>query len=177
MAIRPRRDTGARALSNTAAVTTQTSAQETGFQTAKKAAGFKLSSTTLRRMAAAGLASAAAAAAALLYKKSQHGDAAIEEEVTSGGAPAAPSKQRRTAAASRVEAGPGAPARIRKKRSDAGVKRGSRTKGTATASPPLDQPLVKLEDTVTSAIALTAGSSSSDQSADRAEALAEAHPS
>jgi hypothetical protein len=128
-------------------------------------------------MAAAGLASAAAAAVALLYKKSQAVDAGFEEETGPNVVAAAPVKGRRTAAATLAEQAPGAPVRRRKKRSDAGVKRGSRTKAAATPPLALEQPVAKLEDTVTSAIALTAGSSSSDQFDDRLDALAEAHPS
>jgi hypothetical protein len=141
------------------------------------ARGLKLSPTTLRRMAAAGIASAAAAAVALLYKKSQAVDAGLEGEAGSNVVAVAPLKGSRTAAATRAEQAPGAPVRRRKKRSDAGVKRGSRIKAAATPSPAFEQPLVKLEDTVTSAIALTVGSLSLDQSDDRLEALAEAHPS
>jgi hypothetical protein len=173
----PTRVTGARAPRKPAAVTRHSGVRRDGFPAGQKAGGFGLSSTALRRMAAAGLASAAAAAVALFYKKSATDEAGVEPEATSRNAPGTRSKRTRTAAATRLDEAPGAPVRRRKKRSDAGVKRGSRTKAAATQSPTSEEPLVKTENTVTTASALTAGSLPSDQSADRSEALAEAHPS
>jgi hypothetical protein len=121
------------------------------------------------KVAAAGLASVAAA---LLYKKSNRTPPkrqGLAGDVSASGNAVSARAQEVTSTG---------PVRARKKRSDAGIKRGPRTNKNGTSAPFGDRLVPELESTDTSVLALSPNADASVQSRHSPSELeAEAHPS
>ena len=125
----------------------------------------------LVRVAATALASAGAT---LLYKKlnqtsDDHEEQGLPDDVSNSGVAVTGGTEEVTSRG---------PVRKRKKRSDAGVKRGPRAKKSTTSTPVSPQVMPEVESTGTSAVPLIANTDASTEHRDsRSELEAEAHPS